>query len=86
MSGLPRELRDASDHALGISRLVRTGRDPPYPGFGRVSSTTLPSGSARCRVRSPQGRSLGGANTSTPARRRRSCSAVRIVDEEGTSP
>jgi hypothetical protein len=31
MSGLPRDLRDASGHALGISRLVRAGRDLPIP-------------------------------------------------------
>src|SRR5919108_4136630 len=58
----------------------------PYPGLGRVSSTTLPSGSARCRVRSPHGRSVGGANTSTSARRRRSCSASGSSTKKATSP
>jgi hypothetical protein len=66
MSGLLRELRDASDHASGSARLVRTGRDPPYPGFGGMSSTTLPSGSARCSVRSPHGRSVGGPRRPRP--------------------
>jgi hypothetical protein len=66
MSGLPRELRDASDQASGSARLVRTGRDPPSPGFGGVSSTTLPSGSARCSVRSPHGRSVGGPRRPRP--------------------
>ena len=49
--------------------------------FARVSSTTFPSGSATCSVRSPHGRSVGQASTQT--RRLEPCVLrVDVLDEE----
>jgi hypothetical protein len=46
-----------------------------------MRSTTFPSGSATCSVRSPHGRSVSGASTGTPTSWRRALH-VDVVDEE----